>query len=258
MIHLYSVIILISNRDLKSVGNPHTYIFAALDLVRKNIYHMVINTLCEVSMEGYIFDLDGTLIDSTGVWRDIDLEFLARYGKNPTDEYIRFVSNNPLNVCAQYTIQYYSLSLTADEIISQWLQMSDDKYRYEIQLKPYAREFLTQCAELNIRMSIATSCTPRHCNDVLARTGISDFFDCISTVECVGKTKAFPDVYLHAAHGMGLEPNNCTVFEDSQDALEVVQKAGFSFIGVHDELSHQDNLRGCCRFIMDFGELLTK
>ena len=210
-------------------------------------------------MKGIIFDLDGTLIDSTGIWHDIDVEFLARHGRKPTPEYFRFVGNNPLRVCADFTIEYYSLTETADEVIAQWLHMSDDKYRQEIQLKHFVREFLAQCRDDGIRMSIATSCTAVHCHDVLERTGICEYFDCISLVEEIGKTKEFPDVYLHAAAGMGLSSRECTVFEDAQNIIDVVRDAGFKLVGVYDKHTHQDELRlRCDRFIASFEELIKK
>lgn len=66
------------------------------------------------------FDLDGTLVDSSGIWLQIDLDFTARRGLAHTQEYHDFVIHSTAPVAAQFTKDYYHLPESADEIIAEW------------------------------------------------------------------------------------------------------------------------------------------
>ena len=64
-----------------------------------------------------LFDLDGTLIDSNGIWVDVDLRFLGRHGLTPTEEYTYAVGHSIFPVAAEFTRDYYGLDLTPEEIM---------------------------------------------------------------------------------------------------------------------------------------------
>ena len=64
-----------------------------------------------------LFDLDGTLIDSNGIWEDIDLDFLGRHGLTPTEEYAHTVGHSIFPVAAAFTRDYYHLDMTPEAIM---------------------------------------------------------------------------------------------------------------------------------------------
>ena len=67
----------------------------------------------------YFFDLDGTLLDSNGVWLEIDIEFLGRHGIHPVPEdYTEFVTHNSFGASAIYTKERFGLSLSTQEIVA--------------------------------------------------------------------------------------------------------------------------------------------
>ena len=78
-----------------------------------------------------LFDLDGTLIDSNGIWVDVDLRFLGRHGLTPTEEYTYAVGHSIFPVAAEFTRDYYGLDLTPEEIMEEWLSMAGDAYAHE-------------------------------------------------------------------------------------------------------------------------------
>ena len=93
-----------------------------------------------------LFDLDGTLIDSNGIWVEVDLAFLGRHGLTPTDEYAYTVGHSIFPVAAQYTRDYYHMDLSVQEIMDEWLSMAADAYA-RVPLKPGAGEFLARCRD---------------------------------------------------------------------------------------------------------------
>ena len=93
----------------------------------------------------YIFDLDGTLIDSNGLWMEVDVEFLARRGLAPTAEYEAVVARSIFPVAAAYTKEYYRLSDSPADIMAEWEALAAVHYRETVALKPGARALLEQC-----------------------------------------------------------------------------------------------------------------
>ena len=65
-----------------------------------------------------LFDMDGTLLDSNGIWLDIDIEFLGRRGISPVPEdYTDYVTHHSAPDAARYTRERFSLPETPEEII---------------------------------------------------------------------------------------------------------------------------------------------
>ena len=87
-----------------------------------------------------LFDFDGTLVDSNGVWVDVDNGFLARRGLTPTREYSDAVGHSIFPIAAQYTKDYYHLDMSPEEIMAEWLDMARDAYAHQVPLKPGAGE----------------------------------------------------------------------------------------------------------------------
>ena len=86
-----------------------------------------------------IFDLDGTLIDSNGVWVEVDKTFLSRRNAPYTQEYHRGVAHTILPNCAVFTKEYLHLEESCEEIIAEWMELAKDAY-HNVPLKPHVRE----------------------------------------------------------------------------------------------------------------------
>ena len=75
-----------------------------------------------------LFDFDGTLVDSNGVWEEVDNTFLARRGLTPTQEYSEMVGHSIFPLAAQFTIDYYHLDTTPQAIMDEWTQLGREAY----------------------------------------------------------------------------------------------------------------------------------
>ena len=118
------------------------------------------------------FDLDGTLLDSNGIWLDIDIAFLGRHGISPVPEdYTWYVTHHSAPDSARYTRERFGLAETAKEIQGAWLDMAREAYAGQLVLKPGVRAFLEQCREHGVPMAVLTSCIPELCRAALARHG---------------------------------------------------------------------------------------
>ena len=92
--------------------------------------------------KGAIFDLDGTLLDSMGVWDQVDVDFLAKRGIEVPDDYMQKVAAMQFRQIAEYTIARFGLSDTPEALMEEWDHMARVMYATVVEDKPYAREYL--------------------------------------------------------------------------------------------------------------------
>ena len=104
------------------------------------------------------FDLDGTLLDSNGVWLDIDVEFLGRQGISPVPaDYTDYVAHHSAPDAARYTKERFGLPHSPQEILDAWMELAREAYAHTLPLKPGAKEFLLRCHQAGERMAVLTS-----------------------------------------------------------------------------------------------------
>ena len=110
-------------------------------------------------MSMFFFDLDGTLIDSNGVWKEVDRKFLAKRGLPYTHAYYEGVAHTILPLAAEFTKAFCHLDESCEDIIAEWMDMAKDAYSH-VELKPGVRAYLKQCKAEGRKLAIVTSCVP--------------------------------------------------------------------------------------------------
>ena len=124
-----------------------------------------------------IFDMDGTLIDSNGIWRQVDEAFLAKRGYPYTREYYEGVAHTIFPMAAKFTKAYCHLEESEEEIMAEWMQMAGDAYAVRVPIKPGVRAYLDRCRAAGERMIVLTSSVPEHCRAALRRLGLTEYFE---------------------------------------------------------------------------------
>lgn len=191
-------------------------------------------------IKGAIFDLDGTLVDSMGVWHRIDDEFLGRRGFPADETYKQAVKTMKYETAAHYTIERYHLSESPEEVMAEWDAMALHEYRYHIKCKPGAAEFLQDLKAKGMKLALATVSHRGLLEAVLKGNEIYELFDVLTDVSQVSRGKEEPDLYLFAADQMGLEPEECMVFEDVLLGINSAKRGGFYTCGVKDHSSEAE------------------
>lgn len=186
------------------------------------------------------FDLDGTLLDSNGVWVKVDNDFLHRRGFSPTPEYTFTVSHSIFPVAAQYTKGYYNLPESPEEIMAEWRSMAYDAYAHTIPLKPGVQDLLDKLKARGERMALLTASLPDLCRAAIARHRLTSYFEGMFFSQEVGMEKKDPEVYLIAAKHFGVSPQDCVLFEDAPHNCAAARTAGFHVVGVYDEFFAQN------------------
>jgi len=207
-----------------------------------------------------IFDLDGTLVDSMWMWKAIDIEFLGRYGYECPDDLQKVIEGMSFSETAVYFKERFKLPMTLEEIKAIWTQMSIDKYRYEVPLKTGVREFLEHVTSRGIVCGIATSNGREMVDAVMTSLDISRYFQVVTTACEVEHGKPEPDIYLKVAEHLGVEPQECLVFEDVPAGILAGKRAGMTVCAVEDEFSREmkeEKLQLADYFIDDYFEILN-
>ena len=211
------------------------------------------------NIEGAVFDLDGTLLDSSWVWEKVDEKFLGYRGFQVPDDYVDEISPLGAERAAVYTIERFGLYEDKDDIVREWIEMAKKEYATEVVCKPYAKEFLEELHKLNIKMAVATSSDRELFMKTLEREGILKYFQKIVTVDEVERGKGYPDIYEEAARRIKVNPHKCLVFEDILAGVTGASLGEFNVVAVFDEKSKHnwEKIKSISKYsINDYKELL--
>lgn len=181
-----------------------------------------------------IFDMDGTLLDSTGMWDLVGDRVLARWGmsfprQDREDNMVLTIEGT-----AQYYVEHYHLPVTAPELADLIRAEARRAYTTEATLKPGAVEVLDFLRDRGVRLCVASGTDKPLVDAALAHLGILDRFE--FTLSCQApQGKQDPEVYLRALEGFGNpDPAQVMVFEDSPTALATARKLGLYTVAVWD------------------------
>ena len=195
---------------------------------------MMKNTIDPSDYDAVLFDLDGTLVESMGMWRKIDEEFLAMYGYDVPPGLQKRIEGLTWSQTERFFRDEFAIPLECEEIGNIWLEMAKEKYRNETPAKKGAVDFIKELRAKGIPMAISSSNHAELITEALDAHGIRDCFDAVSTCEEAGAPKPEPDVYLLSAKKLGADPARCLVFEDIVHGIMAAKAAGMTVIAVDD------------------------
>jgi HAD superfamily hydrolase (TIGR01509 family) len=194
-----------------------------------------------MKIDAVIFDLDGTLIDSMGIWEEVDKVFLGRRNiEVPADLFEDVSTGNNFAGLAQHFKDRFHLTESIEEIMKEWTEQVVEYYVYHIPVKEGAAELLQYIQEKHIPMAIGTSNSIFLTESVLGRHELLPYFQHIVTGAEVKLGKPFPDIYLKTAELLGVDPTHCLVIEDSLQGVQAGKAAGMKVIAIKDEFSHRE------------------
>jgi HAD superfamily hydrolase (TIGR01509 family) len=183
---------------------------------------------------GALFDLDGTLADSMGLWDPICRDWLIAKGKTPEANLEEKLAMMTLNQSAKYVGGQYGFTLSPAEIITQWEGMVLEKYKTSVPLKQETAAMVRSLHSAGAKLAIVSSCFPAACEAFLDRWELRPYFSALVYTDEAPGDKSMPDIWLLAAERLGISPADCVVFEDLYGAIRGVRAAGMDFAAVYD------------------------
>ena len=212
-----------------------------------------------MKIEAVIFDMDGTLIDSIGVWKKMNKLYLDKKGVEYEGEiYPELKSGNAIQQGAAYFKRRFGLKETIKEIIDEWTAMMLPFYR-EFKPKPYVRDFLEYLSQNSIKTAIATSNSKTMADEFLSSKKLTDFFDVVVGGMSVKRGKPFADIFVKAAKLVCVKPSNCVVIEDSLSGIDAARNAGMRVFLIKDDYQDFDKLKHLVDYAaLDYLQIMEK
>jgi beta-phosphoglucomutase-like phosphatase (HAD superfamily) len=187
-----------------------------------------------------VFDMDGVLIDTEPVWRQVELDVFARVGVQLTDEQLRdtwgmrieevvdhWYQERPWNGIRPHAVQR--------EIVREMVE----HVRQHGEPMEGALDAVNVARSIGFRIAIASSSSRELIDAVVERLGIGSLIDAVCTADDEERGKPDPGVYLSAAQALDVVPSQCVAIEDSPVGVAAAVAAGMRCIGVvsHGDLS---------------------
>lgn len=179
-----------------------------------------------------IFDIDGTLLDSSLMWEELGAQYLKSKGFSPAADLQQKLSALSLDEGAALLSDHYTKSGAAS-VKSELCGIMERFYCFEVQLKCGAKELVDKLCEQGIPLAVATAGNADLARAALERLGMWSAFAGIADCSKYG-AKSSADVFIAAAKLCGAAPNECIVFEDSLHAVISAKRAGFFTAAVCD------------------------
>lgn len=183
---------------------------------------------------GAIFDCDGTLLDSMGVWREMESEFAHRAGGELTEADRDLLTTLTTPEAGRFFHEKFGLGSSADDVVSMVNEYMLNYYSTRSVARSGALSFVQGLSELGVRLSVASSSPVAFLRAGLEHTGFLPLLDAVVSVDDVGKPKREPAVYERARSLMGTDTVMTWGFEDAAYAIGTLKRAGFHALAIYD------------------------
>lgn len=214
-----------------------------------------------------IFDLDGTLIDSIGVWNKTDQELIKKFGKitidldniqKDRDNFLRNNQGSDIYIAyCKYLIDKYNLEIDVDILSNARVTLANNVLANKVNYKDGAVDLIMMLKSLGFTVILATITTRRQLNiyskknmKMASVMNIEEVFDLIVTKEDVINKKPDPEIYYKILNYYNANPCECLIFEDSYSGVLAGNNAGIDVVNVYDK--HSDNNREKIDLISDY------
>jgi beta-phosphoglucomutase family hydrolase len=184
------------------------------------------------SLNGIIFDCDGTLADTMPSHYEAWMAILDRYRLEMSEERFYALGGWPTKRVAELLISESGRQIDVEQLSHEKELLFQEMLHLVRPIEPVVEVARQHRGKLP--MAVATGAVRPICEKILRQIGVPDLFDTIVSSEDVARHKPAPDVFLEAARRLGVEPARCRVYEDTDPGIEAARQAGMEYIDVRD------------------------
>lgn len=207
----------------------------------------------------YLFDFDGTLVDSMPTFVSAMLKILDDNNVSYSSDITKIITPLGLNGTADYYLNELGLEMSKDELILLMKKYMLDAYFYTIPAKENVLDVLKQLKQSGASLNVLTASPHITLDACLKRLDLWELFDNIWSCDDFNTTKADPEIYVKAAEKLQTTIENVLFLDDNYNADLTAKKAGMKVCGVYDDSSKDsvEEIKSIADYyIYNFKELL--
>lgn len=226
-----------------------------------------------------LFDFDGTLVDSVGVWNEVDRKLIEELGgkedqeaviQEQRDSVLRKFSTvkNPYEEYCGYLGKKYGSSMRPEEIVKLRYQIANEYLTNVIDYKPDTETFLKKLKNAGFTLVIATTTKKTNMDiyrsankNIMAKAPLEEYFTKIYTREDAKEIKPNPEIYYRVMDELQVTAGECLIFEDSLIGIEAANWAGIQVAAMYDKYSdhERDEINARADYHFDsYGDVLKE
>jgi len=200
---------------------------------------------------GVVFDMDGLLVDSEALIRDLMVEAARARGADLPHAVFQRMVGLPSAVSNIVAREHFGPTFPIDAWLAEVRERKHAAQEAGVALKAGVVELLDHLEAAAIPRAIATSSSFATVRRTLTPSGILPRFDVIVASSDYARGKPAPDPFLTAAARLGVDPASCLALEDSHNGVRAAHAAGMATVMIPDLLAPTDEMREKCHAIVE-------
>lgn len=206
----------------------------------------------------YLFDFDGTLVNSMATFSSVMIRILDEHGIKYGDDIIKIITPLGYGGTAKY-FRELGIDRTVEDLVATMNEYARPDYENVIPAKESVIETLRALKERGESLNILTASPHIMLDPCLIRLGIYDLFDNVWSSDDFGTTKSNPEIYKMAAERLGVAVGEVIFVDDNVNAVRTAKTAGAVAYGIFDESSAdsvEEMKSVAARYLLRFDELI--